>query len=74
MTAEVIAVPCRLLNVKKVAAKLDRSTRWVWQAVADDEFPVPLKLGGRGARWIESEVDTWISRLAESRESAGRGR
>ena len=58
----------RLLDVKQVAAKIARSTRWVWRAVAGKEFPAPVKLGNRGARWVEAEVDQWIDGLREQRD------
>ncbi len=57
----------RLLDVKQVAIKVSRSTRWIWRAVASNQFPAPVPVGTRGARWIEAEVDEWIDGLRDVR-------
>ncbi len=67
MTICETSVSRNLLNVKRVASKIDRSPRWVWSAVAAGAFPSPLKVGDRGARWIETEIDAWINDLALKR-------
>ena len=64
---EVAPMGRRLLGVKRVAAKLDRSTRWIWSALAAGRFPAPVRLGTRGVRWIEAEIDQWIDALALDR-------
>ncbi|UNC15595.1 AlpA family phage regulatory protein [Acidiphilium multivorum] len=32
------------------------------------EFPAPVNLGGNSIAWIESEVEDWAKKKAESRE------
>ena len=64
---EVALTGKRLLGVKRVAAKLDRSTRWISATLAAGRFPAPVRLGTRGVRWIEAEIDQWIDALALDR-------
>lgn len=60
----------QLITADRVAEKLSRSSRDVWRLCnADTTFPRPVKIGQRGTRWLESEVDAWIVGLAASRNT-----
>ena len=62
--------PIRLLRISEVAARtgLGRSTIYEWSA--DGRFPAPVRLGGRLARWVESEVEEWLRKWLEKRRGA----
>ena len=62
--------PIRLLRISEVAARtgLSRSTIYEWSA--DGRFPAPVRLGGRLARWVESEVEEWLRKWLEKRRGA----
>lgn len=59
----------RLLDVRRVSRKVARSPRWVWSVTAAREFPQPIRVGLRGTRWIEQEIDGWIDALARGRKA-----
>ncbi|MCY4641441.1 MAG: AlpA family phage regulatory protein [Gammaproteobacteria bacterium] len=40
--------------------RIGRST--IYRLMRSGEFPIPLRIGPRAVRWVESEIDTWISR------------
>ena len=35
----------------------------VYQLIAAGEFPPPIKIG-KSSRWLKSEVDDWVSKMA----------
>ena len=40
----------------------------IYQKIADDEFPKPIKLGARAVGWISDEIEQWVQdRIDESR-------
>ena len=47
----------KLHEVKRITS-LSRST--IYQAIADGQFPQPLRTGARGVAWVEQEVLDWI--------------
>ncbi len=59
----------RLLDVQQVAEKIGKSSRWVWRAASLGEFPRPVRVGKRGSRWPEDEVEAWILGLIHQRNS-----
>lgn len=54
----------RLPQVLK-ATGMGRS--WIYQAVAEGQFPAPVRLGKRAVGWRRSDVLTWL----ESRQKKG---
>ena len=59
-----------LLNVRAVAKLLDISPRQCWRLVAmaeagQGDFPRPLRLGTRTVRWRLSDIEGYLSALAE---------
>ncbi|NLV45575.1 MAG: helix-turn-helix domain-containing protein [Candidatus Hydrogenedentes bacterium] len=50
----------RLLNVRDVAARMNVSTRAVWNYRDVGFMPAPLKVGG-AVRWREKDIDSWIA-------------
>ncbi|MCY4421127.1 MAG: AlpA family phage regulatory protein [Gammaproteobacteria bacterium] len=40
--------------------RIGRST--IYRLMRSGDFPKPLQVGTRAVRWVESEIDDWISR------------
>lgn len=61
-------MPHTLLRPKDVAKKIGVSLSHLYQLVASNQFPQPIKLSERISVYIEAEVDDWIQkRVHESR-------
>lgn len=50
----------RLEDVRLVASRIGRSTRWVWAEVQRGQFPAPKRQSARCTRWDSRAVDQWI--------------
>lgn len=64
-----------LLRESEVAAMIGFATRTVRKWVSAGAFPGPIVMPGsdpqrRHRRWLRSEVEAWIGRLAEQRGAA----
>ena len=57
----------RLLDRHEVERMVRKSRSALYQAMADGEFPKPIRVGKRSVRWFEDEVLGWM----ESRERGG---
>ena len=57
----------KALRRKQVEEKIGRSTSWLYDAMARNWFPLPLR-DGRSVRWLEHEVDEYLDRLAAARD------
>lgn len=51
----------QILRLPQVVAKTGMSRSWIYQAVADGNFPGPVALGARAVGWERSSVDAWIA-------------
>lgn len=59
-----------LLNLAGVKASCGFSSSWIYQAIAENRFPRPIKIG-QASRWSSKEVQSWIdNRLAERDRAA----
>ncbi|ELE9043206.1 MULTISPECIES: helix-turn-helix transcriptional regulator [Enterobacterales] len=62
----------RFIRLPEVLEKTGLSKSWIYRLIGRDEFPSPIKLGGRAIGFIESEVDEWIDQVIFlSRNKAG---
>lgn len=52
-----------VLDAKDVAAFLKVSVRTVWRLARNPEFPQPIALGRRVARWRAGELISYLDRL-----------
>ena len=59
----------RLLKLKEVVAATGLSRSSIYALIAEGLFPRPLQVGRRAVRWIEQEVQEWLS----SRPRSGTG-
>lgn len=53
----------RLPAVKERTA-LSRST--IYLRIANNEFPVPISLGGRAVGWLEEDINNWLEQKIEA--------
>lgn len=58
-----------LLTPSDVALRLRISERQIYNLVADDGFPSPMKVG-RQNRWRELDISCYVERLAKMTEAA----
>lgn len=65
----------KILRIEQVCEKTGQSKATVWYRINpknrryDASFPKPFRLSanGRAVGWLESEIDEWIKKRAESR-------
>ena len=60
----------RFLRLPEVQERTGFSRSFIYKSVNDKTFPSPRKIGGRASVWLESEVNTWMSRVAGDKEAA----
>ena len=59
--------PPRLLRMNEVMARTGKSRAGIYVAIREGRFPRPIRLGARSVAFLESEINTWIERLAAQR-------
>ena len=57
----------RLLTLKEVKHKTGLGSTTVYKLVKRGEFPRQVQVGPRSVRWLQTEIDQWISRRVEQR-------
>ncbi len=57
----------RLVAMKMVEDRVGFKKTAIYQMIADDLFPKPIKVCGR-ARWSEREIDRWIADQIAARD------
>ena len=60
----------RFLRLPEVQERTGFSRSFIYKSINDKTFPAPRKVGGRASVWLESEVNTWMSRIAGETEAA----
>jgi prophage regulatory protein len=60
----------QLLRLDDVTAQTKMSRAWIYAAITRGEFPRPVKLGARAARWIKGEVDAFLEQHKAERLKA----
>lgn len=65
-----------ILRAKQVAERLGISTAAIWYKVNpksrhyDADFPQPFKISVNATGWLESEINSYIEKLAAKRKGA----
>ena len=54
----------RFLRLPEVQDRTGVSRSFIYKSITDKTFPAPRKVGGRASVWLESEVNTWMRRVA----------
>ena len=62
--------PERFLRLPEVQERTGFSRSFIYKSANHKSFPAPRKVGGRASVWLESEVNTWMSRVAGETEVA----
>lgn len=65
-----VAVEKLLYNVKEVAQAMGLSERDIWRRVSKNEFPAPISLGSKCARWSVKDLRKWIDSQPRANDSA----
>lgn len=50
-----------ILRLPRVIAMIGMRRSWIYQAVAEGQFPAPVQLGRRAVGWRRSDVETWLA-------------
>ena len=61
----------RALRLREVISRVGMSRTWIYDRVAEGEFPAPVKIGQRASAWLESEVNEWLRERAAQRDRSG---
>lgn len=59
----------KLLTFAETSSRTKKGRTAIYDEIAKGTFPRPVKTGRRSVAWVEAEIDTWIERLVESRDS-----
>jgi prophage regulatory protein len=59
----------RLIRLAEVLAICGKSRSSVYESIKKGTFPAPVKLGGRSAAWVKSEVLEWAETCIHARQS-----
>lgn len=57
----------RALTVNEVAEKFNVSRRTVYRMAKQDGFPEPRRISKAVVRWMESELDLWLSQQGNTK-------
>jgi prophage regulatory protein len=49
-----------ILKLTEVKAITRRSRSSIYAAIAENDFPQPIKIGKRSVGWIECEIAAWV--------------
>lgn len=50
-----------ILRLPRVIAMIGIRRSWIYQAVAEGQFPTPVQLGRRAVGWRRSDVEAWLA-------------
>jgi prophage regulatory protein len=57
----------KLLGIDQVCDEVGHRPSWIYDQVSKGNFPKPVKLSTRSARWFSDEIDAWIESLRAKR-------
>ncbi|NOG32473.1 AlpA family transcriptional regulator [Halomonas sp. TBZ9] len=60
----------QLLRRNTVLERCGMSTSTLYRLMDQQQFPQPVRIGGRAVAWVESEINEWIEKRIEERNSA----
>lgn len=64
------AQPQSLLPIRSVQAQTNLGRTKIYELIRKGEFPAPIKLGARTARWPAAVIDAWIQKKIDAQASA----
>ncbi|MCG6340598.1 AlpA family transcriptional regulator [Vibrio fluvialis] len=57
----------RLITLREVIALTSLSRSSIYKYISENKFPQRISAGERSVRWVESEVQEWISNKVSQR-------
>ncbi len=60
-TDQVMAAQPILLRLPMVMRITGLARSTIYKLIAQDQFPVPIRLSKRAVAWLQSEIDGWVS-------------
>ncbi len=60
-------ISIKVIRMPQVEDKVGLKRATIWRLIAAGHLPKPIKISARASGWIESEIDEFIQRRAESR-------
>lgn len=61
--------PPRFIRIQAVSARLGVSRKTVYRWAQEGRFPRQIRVSHRVAVWVESEVDAWMHKVLEERDT-----
>lgn len=61
--------PLRVIRLQEVESRTGLRRSAIYQHAGQGTFPKPIRLGGKAAGWIESEIDAWIAQRIAARDA-----
>ncbi|TVT64927.1 MAG: AlpA family transcriptional regulator [Pseudomonas sp.] len=62
--------PPRLLRCPEVLERTGMPRASLYKQIAADAFPRPVPIGKQAVAWLESEIDAWVEKCINARDSA----
>lgn len=62
----------KLLKINEVVAQTRLSKSTIYQAIAKNKFPQPIKLAALSVAWLASDIDAYISDRIAARDARKR--
>jgi prophage regulatory protein len=59
-----------ILRLPSVKSRTGLSRSTIYLRISQGQFPKPVNLGGRASGWLDSEIETWLSRRIEQSRKA----
>jgi len=56
--------PERLLKIDEVMRRTSLSRTHLYALIKRGDFPAQRKMGYKCSRWVESEIEEWVGKLA----------
>lgn len=61
----------RILRRQLVEAQTGLSRSKIYDLVAREQFPRPIKIGARAVGWIEADIAAWINQKIDAAKHEG---
>ena len=56
------------IRLPEVRQKVGMSKSYIYDLIAQDKFPKPVKVSSRISCWVAAEVDQWVQEQIDGRE------
>jgi prophage regulatory protein len=61
----------RILRRQLVEAQTGLSRSKIYDLVAREQFPRPIKIGARAVGWVEADIEAWINAKIDAAKHEG---